>query len=145
MKVTKSIVAFALLAVMMMAVSCGGGSSSSVNSAISQMEKAIDKVEKNKASMTEADWKALEAELEEPAAILEAALESNSVGAMDKLKITAISLRYVAILSEAALSTINDSLSVFNEQLQEQLNSDEMKDALKELEKGAKELEEILK
>ena len=145
MRRTKSIVALVLFTVMMMAISCGGGGNSSVNAAISQMEKAIDRVEKNKTAMTEADWKALEAELKEPAAILEAALENNSVGMMEKLKITAVSLRYMTVLSEAALNTVNDSLSVINEQLQEQLNSDEMKEALKELEKGAKELEKLLK
>jgi|GEM_PF-1773217 hypothetical protein len=144
MKTAKSIVAIALLVVMMMAASCGGGGNAAINTAISQMEKVIDRVEKNKGSMTEADWKALEKELEEPAAILEAALENNSVSTMEKLKITAISIRYMAVLSEAALKTVNDSLSIFNEQIKEQLNSDEMKDALKELEKGAKEMEKLL-
>jgi len=144
MKTAKSIVAIALLVVMMMAASCGGGGNAAINTAISQMEKAIDRVEKNKGSMTEADWKALEKELEEPAAILEAALENNSVSTMEKLKITAVSIRYMAVLSEAALKTVNDSLSIYSEQIKEQLNSDEMKDALKELEKGAKEMEKFL-
>ena len=159
MNYTKLIAAFALLAVMTMAISCGGGSSS-VDAALSQMEKAMDKVEENKTSMTEADWKALAAELEQPAKILEEAVESNSLGAMARLRITAAMMRYVAILSEAALHTVTDSLNVhmeeFNEkmeemnlsdslsivgdQLKEALNSEELKNAVQELQNAQRKL-----
>ena len=141
MKTTKTIIAATmLLAIMTMAVSCGG--SSPVDSALSKMEKAMDKVEKNKTSMTDADWKELNAELEETCKILEQALESNDVGVMKKLKISAVVLRYGLVVGEAALHTAVDSLnrqmeeSGANDQLKEALNSDELKNAMEELQKA---------
>ena len=159
MKYTKLVAAFVLLAVMTMALSCGGGSSS-VDTALSQMEKAMEKVEKNKTSMTEADWKALEADLEQPAKILEEAMEGNSIGAMARLRIAAAMMRYVALLSEAALHTVTDSLNVHMEELNEKmeeinladslsivgdqlkdaLNSEELKNAIEELQNAQRKL-----
>ena len=109
----------AALVVVSMAVSCGGGGSSSVDSALAQIEKAMDKVEKNKTSMTEADWQALSAELEGPAKVLSDALESDQVGAMKKLKITAVMVRYGVVAAEAAMYTIADPLQEQIEEMQE--------------------------
>ena len=157
MKNIRTIAALALLAVMTLAMSCGGRGSS-VDAALSQIEKAMDKVAENKTSMTEADWEMLGEELEQPAAILKDALESNDVSAMQKIKITAAMLRYTAVVSEAALHTVTDSLkikmeeahfadslSAATDQLQKALNSDEMKEAMKELQKVAEELEKKTK
>ena len=136
------------LAITFVATSCGKGSS--VDGALSQIEKAVDKVEKNKTSMTEADWKALEKELEQPAKVLNEALESDQVSALKKIKISVTMLRYATVIGEAALHTASDSLkvkieeshltdsiSVVNEQLQDILESDEVKQALQELQKAA--------
>ena len=141
------------IAITFAAVSCGKGSS--VDAALSQVEKAMNKVEKNKTSMTEADWKNLEAELEGPAKVLSDALESDKVGVMQKLKISAALLRYTAVVSEAVMHTVADSLSVVSGQLQEAfendelkqalqaLEGDEMKQAIEELQKAAEELQKI--
>ena len=138
-----------VMATVFVAVSCS--KSSSVDTALSQIEKAMDKVEKNKTSMTEADWEALSEELEQPAKVLNDALENDQVGALKKLKISAVMLRYVAVISEAALNTVNDSLkikmeethfadsiAVATDKLQEVFESDEMKQAIQELRKITK-------
>ena len=140
------------IAIVFVAASCGKGSS--VDGAIAQIEKAMDKVEKNKTSMTEADWKALGEELEQPLQVLNDALESNQVGMMKKLKITAAVMRYAAVAGEAALHTVADSLkmvmdelpvSEITEQLQGTLDSDEMKEAMQELQKATDELQKLAK
>lgn len=132
------------IAITFAAVSCNKGSS--VDDALSQIEKAMDKVEKNKTSMTETDWKALNDELEQPAKVLSNALESNEVSALKKLKISAAMLRYASVIGEAAFHTASDSLKIKMEEmhladsifvvgnkLQEALESDEIKQALQEL------------
>jgi len=106
-----------VIAIAFVAVSCGG-KGSSVDAALSQIEKIIDKVEKNKTSMTEADWKAVDAELEQPAKVLSDALESNEVGTLKKIKISTVMLRYTAVVSEAALHTVADSLKMKTEETQ---------------------------
>lgn len=145
------------IAIGFLTVSCGG-KGSSVDAALSQIEKAMQKVEKNKTSMTEADWQALSDELEQPAKMLSDALESNDVGALKKLKISAVMLRYAAVVSEAAFHTVTDSLkikleeahladsiSVAVDQLKETLNSDELKQAMEELQKATEELQKVSK
>jgi len=139
-----------VIAIAFAAVSCGSGSS--VDAALAKIEKAVDKVEKNKTSMTEADWEALEKELEQPMKVLSDALENNQVGAMKKLKITAAMMRYMAVLSEAALHTVTDELKVVmeetqlaNEEMQEVFDSEEMKQAMQELQKAVEELQKLEK
>ena len=136
------------------AVSCGKGSS--VDSALSQIEKAMDKVEKNKTSMTTADWEALNAELEQPAKVLSDALDDNQVGTLKKLKITAVMLRYATVTGEAALHTVTDSLKVKMEEthladsiavaidkMQDVLKSDEIKQAGQKLLEMAEEISTV--
>ena len=143
------------IAIVFVAVSCGGRGSS-IDAALSQIEKTMNKVEKNKTSMTEAEWQALNDELEQPAKILSDALESNQVGALKKIKISAVLLRYAAVVGEAAFHTVADSLKVVMEEthftdsisaaagkLQELFDSDEMKESLEELQKAAEELQKI--
>jgi len=133
------IVAFAV-------VSCGN-KGSSVDAALSRVEKAMDKVEKNKKSMTEADWQALSEDLEEHVNVLADAFESDKVSTLKKLKISAALLRHAAVLSEAAFYTLTDSLSVvadeWQDELKEVFDSDEMKQAIQEMQKAAEELRKI--
>jgi len=136
------------IAIMFAAVSCGSGNS--VDSALSQIEKAMEKVEKNKTSMTEADWTALEKELEQPLQVLQEAMESNNVSWAKKMKISATMLRYTTVLTEAALNTAAkesglavDSISSISKQVQEAMGSDEMKEAMQELQKAAEELKKL--
>ena len=130
-----------VIAIAFAAVSCGSGSS--VDAALAKIEKAMDKVEKNKTSMTEADWEALGEELEQPMKVLNDALENNQVGAMKKLKITAAMMRYMAVASEAALHTLMEETQLANEEMQEVFDSEEMKQAMQELQKAAEELQKL--
>ena len=152
---TKFKIIIAVITIALVSVSCGS-KSSSIDTALSLIEKAMDKVEKNKTSMTEADWKALSEELEQPAKVLSDALENDQVGALKKLKITATMLRYTAVISEAALHTVTDSLkikleeshltdsiSAISDKLKDALDSDEMKQAVQELQKAAEELQQV--
>ena len=129
------------IAIALTAVSCGKGSS--VDAALSQIEKTMSKVEKNKTSMTETDWQALNDELEGPAQVLSVALESNDVSVAKKLKITAAMMRYATVISEAAMHTFADSLSVMSNQLQDAFENDEMKQALSEAFEGV-EMEQVM-
>jgi len=153
MKTTNLKIIIAVIAIAVITVSCGS-KGSSIDAALAKIEKAMDKVEKNKTSMTEADWKALEAELEQPAKVLSDALESNQVSTLKKLKISAAIMRYTVVLSEAAMRTaveqleethFADSIAAVTEQLHDVLAGDEMKQALQELQKATEELHKIVK
>ncbi len=115
-----------VLAVIILA-SCGG--SSAVNQAIGQIEKAIEKVEKNKGNMTEADWETLEKEVEVPMKTLADALEAGKVGAMDKLKIITLMGKWTTVLMDAGIGEIEKQTGIDRE------------DFDKELKKAAEELE----
>ncbi|MDR1722674.1 MAG: hypothetical protein LBR84_01890 [Tannerella sp.] len=94
------------------AVAClaGCGGKDPVDNSLEQIEKAIQKVEKNKKSMTEEDWKAFSKEVEEPCRILDQALKDKEVGTMKKLKISATMLKFAAIAGEAGLNTAVEKL-----------------------------------
>ena len=141
------------IAIAFTAVSCGKGSS--VDAALSQIENALAKLEKNKTSMTEADWQAFSDELEKPAQILSQALESNQVGTMKKLQISAAMMRYAVVIGEAAMHTLADSLKVHSEEihglveavsenseeLQEVIDGVDLQQAMQELQKAAEKLQ----
>ena len=123
------------VAITFVAVSCGS-KSAPVDAALAQIEKALDKVEKNKTSMTEADWTILSEELEQPSKVLQDALENNQVGLKTKIKIASVLKRYALSLQQAAFHTFKESLPAVTNQLQEVLGEDEMKQALEELQKA---------
>jgi len=146
MKTTKFKFAILMIAIAFVTVSCSKGSS--IDAAISQIDKAVSKVEKNKTSMTQADWEALNAELEEPAKVLSDALNSNDIGMVKKIKISTAMLRYTTVIGEAAMHTVSDSLktmmndthladsiAVATEQLQNLIDSDELKKAIEDMQK----------
>jgi len=154
MKTIKLVIAaLALFAVMTVAVSCGGGNSS-VSTALDQIEQALEKIEKNKETMTGADWMLLEKELKEPIKVLEDALEHGEINAIQQLKIAATLLRATPTLAEAALYTdaktkdlvidgklLSDSLATIAAQLSDSLGADKAKEIQQELEKAMKQLE----
>ncbi|MDR0812269.1 MAG: hypothetical protein LBN23_08405 [Paludibacter sp.] len=153
MKTLKSLII--ILAVVFSAVSCGS-KSNSIDASIAKIEKAIEKVEKNKTSMTEADWKAFQTEVEEPCRVLDEAMKSDKVGTLKKLKISAAVIRVATVAGEAAMPTamdslnvkmqeagVADSISAASDKIQEVLQSDEMKDAAAELQKVADELRKL--
>jgi len=131
------------IAIMFVAVSCGGGNS--VDAALAQIEKAMEKVEKNKTSMTEADWLALSEEIEQPLQVLNAALENNNVSGLKKIKISAVVLRYAALASEAAFHTVIQETNLVDSisKMQEIIGSEEMKEAMQELQKASEELQKL--
>jgi hypothetical protein len=77
--------------------------SSTVDISMLQIEKAIEKVEKNKKNMTEADWKAFEKEVEEPVKTLNQAAEAGQIGAMKRIQIMALMGRLMSVVGEAGL------------------------------------------
>jgi len=96
----------------MVAAAClaGCGGKNSVDSAIDKIEASMKKIEKNKTSMTTDDWKAINAELEEPARVLKEAMDSDKVGALKKIRISAVLLKYVAVVGEAGIHTAAEEL-----------------------------------
>jgi len=78
---------------------CHGGNS--VDKAISQVEKSIDKLQKNKGKMTDAEWQNLQKETEEPLKVIADALQNNKVGALDKLKIIALTAKWTTAVMDA--------------------------------------------
>ena len=121
------------------AIACAGcGGSSSVDKAISQVDKALAKVEKNKGKMTEADWKSLEKEMEEPLQTIADALEKNKFGMMDRIKVVTLMAKWTAVMMEAGFSEIERETGINRENW-----GSEIEKAAKELEKAAKELEKI--
>jgi len=136
-----------VLVLVFSATSCGNGSS--VNSALAKVNEAMDKVEKNKTSMSEADWKALNDELTPSIEILNQALESDKVGALQKIKITAAVLRFAAVAGEAALHTAVDSLKVrldsvssIGDSVTKALNSEEAQKAFNDLKDAAEQMKD---
>ena len=121
-----------------MCVGCGG--SSSVDKAISQVEKSIDKLQKNKSKTTAADLQALEKEMEEPLKILSDAIENDKVGTVNKMKIIAITAKWATLVMEVGLDEMKKA-GFDQENIGDELEKivDEMKQALPEEEDSASE------
>jgi len=130
----KRIVIISIIAVFF--VGCGGGSSSNLDKSISQVEKALEKVEKNKGQMTVDDWNNLEKELEEPLKVISDALDSDKVGVMAKMKIVAVAAKWAAVLAEAGAKEIEKQTGITRENW-----GNELEKVVKELEKATDELE----
>jgi hypothetical protein len=104
-----------MIAGVMMLASCGG---SSVDKAISQIDKTIEKIEKKKGNMTDADWQAVQKEVEEPMKVLADALEKDKVGPLTKIKIIATTAKWVTVLSEAGLGEMGKKMGELGKELQ---------------------------
>ncbi|MCL2502802.1 MAG: hypothetical protein FWE99_06695 [Bacteroidales bacterium] len=126
-----------MLIIAMICVSCSG--SSSVNKAITQVEKALEKVEKNKGNMSESDWKNIEKEMEGPLQVIAHALESNEVGMMERIKLMAVAAKWATVAMEAGFAEIEKQTGVHREEL-----GNELEKAVREIEKAAQELERTL-
>lgn len=114
---------------------CGGGASS-LDKSVSQVEKALEKVEKNKGKMTGDDWQILEKELEEPLKVIADALESDKVSVLAKVKIVALAARWTTALAEAGITEIEKQTGIDRDSWEAELEK-----VAKELEKAANELE----
>jgi len=120
------------------AICAGCGGSSPVDKAINQVEKALAKAEKNKGNMTEADWKSLEKEVEEPLQVIANALENNKVGVMERIKVMTLVAKWTAVAMEVGFTEIEKSTGIDRENW-----GNELEKAAKELEKAAGEFEKI--
>jgi len=119
-----------LIIISLIAALCMGcGSSSSLDQAISQVEKTLEKVEKNKEKMTQADWEALAKEVEQPLEVINHALETNQVGVMGTIKVLALVGKWTVVAAEYGISQIERETGIDRE------------DFGKELEKFGEELE----
>jgi len=121
------------------AIFAGCGGSSSIDKAMGQIEKAIEKVEKNKGKMTENDWYNLEKEVEEPLLILSDALEKNKVGAIQKIKLITLTAKWATVVMEAGFTEIEKATGIDRENWQKELEK-----ATQEIEKAAQELEKAV-
>jgi len=117
---------------------CGGGASS-LDKSISQIEKALEKVEKNKGKMTDDDWRVLEKELEEPLKVISDAIESDKVGVLAKVKLVALAAKWAATLAEAGINGIEIQSGADGDNW-----SIELEKAAKELEKAGEEFEKAV-
>ena len=131
----------------MVAVCAACGSSSSVDKAISQIEKALDKAEKNKGKMTDEDWRSLEKEVEEPLKVISDALEKDELKLMEKMKIVAVSAKWATTVAAAGISEMVKSTSGQREEWVQELEKatqDLDGDLGKELEKAIQEIEKVV-
>jgi len=124
---------FVLGVLLMVLVGCGG---SSLDSAIGQVEKSTEKLEKSKGKMTEADWQSLQKETEAPLKVIADALQAGKVGAMDKIKIMAVMAQWSAAVMNAGFSEVVKQTNMFGTQLEnaakelEKISSDSVDNAL---------------
>ncbi len=115
---------------------CAACGSSPVDSAIKQVEKALERVEKNKATMTKADWEALDKEMAQPLEVINAALESNEIGIVGKVKVVMLVTKITTVLAEQGIKTLEQETGVTRDKWGEELEK-----AGAELEKAATEME----
>jgi len=94
-----------------MCAGCGGGVSS-VDQAISQVEKGLEKAEKNKGNMTKADWENLGKEMEEPLQVINEAMETNKIGLMERVKVMTLMSKWAVVAMEAGLIEIGNSIDI---------------------------------
>ena len=125
-----------------MIAGCGG--SSSIDKAISQVEKALERVEKNKGNMTEADWKILEKEMEEPLQVIANALENNKIGMVQRVKVMTMVAKWTAVAMEAGFTELEKQTGIDRENWGNELEKAIEGIDKTELEKAAKELEKAL-
>jgi len=98
-----------MVLIMLVAAACNR--TSTVDQSMLAIEKAIDKVEKNKKSMTEADWKAFEKEVEEPVKALNKAAEDGQIGPMKRIQLMTLMGRLMSVAGEAGLQNYLEQLN----------------------------------
>jgi len=133
-----------LIIIGIIAVICAGcGGASPVEKAISQLERALEKVEKNKGNMTEADWKSLEQEMEEPLQVIANALETNKIGFQERVKVFTLMAKWTAVAMEIGLSELENSTGIDREDFGKELENMalELEKAVEVLENQAIEVE----
>ncbi len=129
----KKLFTFVLIACFFAA--CG---SSPVDSAITQVEKALERVEKNKSTMTKADWEALDKEMAQPLEVINAALESDEIGIVGKVKVVMLVTKITTVLAEQGIKTLEQEIGIKKEQWGKELEKvgAELENAAKEMEKS---------
>jgi 16S rRNA U1498 N3-methylase RsmE len=112
-----------LVIIFCIAVMCAACGSSPVDSSIRQVEKALERVEKNKDTMTKADWEALGKEIEEPLTVINAALEGDQIGVVGEVKVVMLVTKITTLMAEAGVQMLEQETGV---------KSEELMDAIKE-------------
>ncbi len=122
------VIAFAVMAL----VSCGR---SEGKSALRDLEKIVEKAEKNKDKLSAEEWKELFAEFQEKEAIANEAAEKNELGITGKVKLLALTTRWAAAygprmfedmaseMDEAGLNDFEGELKKMGGELKEMLKS----------------------
>ncbi len=125
-----------ILAVLIAAIctACGG---SPIDKSIKQVEKALERVEKNKADMSRADWEALGKEMEEPLTVINEALENDEIGVLGKVKVVMLVAKLTAFMAEAGVATLEKETGIDRENF-----GAELEKAGREIEKAIGEAEE---
>ncbi len=114
----KNLVIF--VSVSLLVAACGA---SPVDSAIKQVEKALERVEKNKDTMTRADWEALDKELTPPLEVINTALENDEIGVVGKVKVVMLVAKVTTVMAEQGMKTLESEAG---------LKEGELMDALKQ-------------
>ena len=119
------------------------GNSSSLDSEIKQIDKAIEKIEKSKDSMTPSDWEALEKEVEKPLQTIQDAIESGKLNSVQRIKLITVTARWSVAVMEAGFSEIEKQTGIERDKWGEEIEkfSKEMEKVSEEMEKTAKEFE----
>jgi hypothetical protein len=112
-----------LIIIFCVAVMCAACGSSPVDSSIRQVEKALEKAEKNKDTMTKADWEALGKEIEQPLTVINEALEGDRIGVVGKVKVVMLVAKITTLMAEQGVQMLEQEAGI---------ESDGLMDALKE-------------
>ena len=97
----KKLIIFVLIT--LVCVACGG---SPVDSAIKQVESALERIEKNGDTMTKADWEALDKELTAPLEVINAALEGDQIGIVGKVKVVMLVTKITTVMAEQGIKML---------------------------------------
>jgi len=130
----KKFITFCIIAALV--AGCGG---SSFDKDIKQVEKAIEKLEKNKGNLTESDWKSIEKEVEIPLKNIHNALESGKVGTMQKLKLITVTAKWATVMMEVGFTEIEKQTGIDRENWEQ-----EFEKVAKEIEKAVEVFEETV-
>jgi hypothetical protein len=110
-----------LITIFCVAVICAACGSSPVDSSIKQVEKALERVEKNKDTMTKADWEALGREIEEPLTVINEALEGDQIGVVGKVKVVMLVAKITTVMAEAGVGLLEEETGIRGEELMDAL------------------------
>ncbi len=90
-------------------VSCGGQNEG--KKALREMEKIVEKAEKDKEKLTPEEWKALALEFEQYEKTVNEAIENNKIGAVGQMKCLTLTTRWATVYGPEMLQEMIPDLS----------------------------------